>query len=82
MYLTNTRPDVCFFFNTLSQYMEQPMQVHLVATKHVMRYVTDHDFGLYGYSDSDWAESIPNQKSTSTYCFSLGPSMVSWSRRK
>jgi hypothetical protein len=47
-----------------------------------LRYVTDHEFGLYGYSDSDWADNIPDRKSTSTYCFSLGSSMVSWSNRK
>ena len=53
-----------FVVNTLSKYMEYPMQVHLVETKHVMRYlkgtldyglrcVTNHEVGLYGYSDSD-----------------------------
>jgi hypothetical protein len=73
--------------------LEQPRQVHLVAAKHVLRYLkgtldhglsyrSDHEFGLYGYSDSDWAGSIPDWKSTSEYCFSLGSSMVSWSSRK
>jgi hypothetical protein len=47
-----------------------------------LRYVTDHEFELYGYSDSDWVDSIPNRKSTSTYCFILGSNMVSWSNRK
>jgi hypothetical protein len=47
-----------------------------------LRYVTDHEFGLYGYSDSYWANSIPDRKSTSAYCFSLGSSMVSWSSMK
>jgi hypothetical protein len=47
-----------------------------------LRYVTDHEFGLYGYLDSDWADNILDWKSTSTYCFSLGSSMVSWSSRK
>ena len=37
MYLTNTRPDICFVVNTLSEYMVDPIHVHLVATKHVMR---------------------------------------------
>jgi hypothetical protein len=47
-----------------------------------LRYVTNDEFGLYGYSDLDWANIIPNWKSTSTYFFSLGSSMVSWSSRK
>jgi hypothetical protein len=47
-----------------------------------LRYVTNHEFRLYGYSDSYWADIIPDRKSTSTYCFSLGFSMVSWSSRK
>jgi hypothetical protein len=39
MYLMNTRPDICFAVNSLSQHLEQPRQVHLVATKHVLRYL-------------------------------------------
>jgi hypothetical protein len=39
MYLTNTRPDICFVVNTLSHHLEFPRQVHLVATKHVLRYL-------------------------------------------
>ena len=48
MYLTNTRPNICFTVNTLSQYLVQPRRVHLVAAKHVMRYLKGTiDFGLY-----------------------------------
>ena len=36
MYLTNTRLDICFVVNTLSQYLVQPRFVHMVAAKHVM----------------------------------------------
>ena len=39
MYLTNTRPGICFAINTLSHYLVQLRQVHIVATKHVMRYL-------------------------------------------
>ena len=39
MYLMNTRPDICFAVNTLSQYMVDPRQVHLIATNHVLRYL-------------------------------------------
>jgi hypothetical protein len=39
MYLTNTRPDICFVVNTLSQYMVDPRGFHLIAGKHVIRYL-------------------------------------------
>jgi hypothetical protein len=35
MYLTNTRPNICFAMNTLSQFLVEPRHVHLVAAKHV-----------------------------------------------
>ena len=64
MYLTNTRPDICFVVNTLSQYLVKPRRVHLIAIKHVMMYLKGkiyfglycaryHDYILYGYMDSD-----------------------------
>ena len=39
MYLTNTRPNICFAVNTLSQFLTDPRQVHLVAAKHILRYL-------------------------------------------
>jgi hypothetical protein len=68
MYLVNTRLDICFVVNTLSQYMVEPRHVHLVATKHVLRYlhgmvgygliyVSDGEVKLQGYTNSDWAGS-------------------------
>ena len=88
MYLTNTRPDICFDVNTLSQYRVQPIWVHLVVAKHVMRYLKgtidlglyydgSHDYRLYGYTDADWVGSISDRKSTSGRCFCLGSAMSS-----
>ena len=37
MYLMNTRPDICFDENTLSQYLTDPRSVHLTAAKHILR---------------------------------------------
>ena len=37
MYLKNTRPDICFVVNTLSQYLTDPRSVHLTAAKHILR---------------------------------------------
>jgi hypothetical protein len=61
MYLTNTRPYICF---SLTQYLVEPKLVHVNDEKHVMRYLKgtldfglcytrDHDFRLYGYINSD-----------------------------
>jgi hypothetical protein len=76
MYLTNTRPDIYFAVNTLSQFLVEPRCVHLVAAKHVMRYLKgimdyglsydgDHDFTLSGYIDADWVGSIVDRKALS-----------------
>ena len=47
MYLTNTRPDICFAVNTLSHFLTDPRQVHLVAAKHILRYLKGTiDYGL------------------------------------
>ena len=47
MYLMNTRPDICFAVNTLSQYLTDPRSVHLIAAKHIVRYLKGTiDYGL------------------------------------
>ena len=72
MYLTNTRPDICFAVNTLSQFMVDPRRVHWIATKHVMRYLkgtveyglrykSDHEINLKDYTDADWAGSVTDR---------------------
>ena len=39
MYLRKIRLGICFTMNTLSQYMVEPRHVHMITTKHVMRYL-------------------------------------------
>ena len=47
MYLTNTRPNICFVVNTLSQFLTDPRHVHLIAAKHIRRYLKGTvDYGL------------------------------------
>ena len=47
MYLMNTRPDICFAMNTLSQFLMNPIHVHLIATKHILRYLKGTvDYGI------------------------------------
>jgi hypothetical protein len=76
MYLVNTRPDICYAVNVLSQFMSQPRQTHWIAAKHVLRYLQgtigyglrcakNVDLSLEGYVDADWEGSVVDRKSTS-----------------
>ena len=69
MYLTKTMSNICFTVNTLRQYLGNPRCVHLIVSKHVMRYLKgmidfglyydrDHDYILYGYTNSNWAGKV------------------------
>jgi hypothetical protein len=93
MYLVNTRPDIFYAVNVLSQFMSQPKQKHWIAAKHVLRYLngiigyglkyaTNVDLRLEGYADANWAGSAVDRNSTSRSCFTLGSTMVPWCSRK
>ena len=73
--------------------MSGPKHIHLVAAKHVLRYVQGTiTYGLRytsssrvllsGYADSDWASNAVVQKISSGYRFSMGSTTISRSNRK
>ena len=80
----------------LSQSLAKPKTQDLVAAKHVLRYLkgtvdyelcfrkTDEVLSLIAFSDSDWASSVEDRRSTTGYCFSLTPQgpAISWKSRK
>ena len=41
MYLVNTRTNICYAINTLSQFMVEPKRAHWVAAKHVLRHLQE-----------------------------------------
>ena len=45
-------------------------------------YGRDHDYKLYGYMDSYWAETSIDMNITSCGCYFLGSSMISWFSKK
>ena len=88
MYLTATRPDIMHAVSLISRFMERPKEAHWQAEKIILRYVkgtkrygilytTSENFELIGYTDSDWAGSIDDQKSTSDYVFHMGSEATS-----
>ena len=93
LYPVHMRPDICFAVSALSQFMTDLRHVHWIATKHVLRYLRGTiGYGLRytfvggvtlsGYTNSDWAGSVVDRKSTLGYYFSMGSTMISWSSRK
>eukprot|EP00253_Pinus_taeda_P035244 PITA_35244 len=91
MFLVNTRPDICFAVNTLSQQMVELHHFHWVGAKNLLRYLrgtinhglryTAGSVMLRGYTDADWAGSVVDRK-RSGCCFNLGFASISWMSRK
>ncbi|XP_028107684.1 uncharacterized protein LOC114306618 [Camellia sinensis] len=77
-YLTNTRPYIVYSINLISRFMHEPSKLNYAAAKRILRYlqgtknlciryVKENDSKLIGFSDSDWAGSLDDRKSTSGY---------------
>ncbi|KAK2450734.1 putative mitochondrial protein [Trifolium repens] len=93
LYLTNTRPDIAYATQQLSQFLHRPTNVHYQAACRVIRYLKNSpgkglffprqcDIQILGFSDADWAGCIETRRSTSGYCFFLGNSLISWKAKK
>ncbi|WRX09128.1 Integrase [Theobroma cacao] len=93
LYPCATRPDVMFAVSYLSRFMQKSRSCHFVAAKRILRYLKGTTaFGLKfthtktvklsGFSNSDWAGSLDDAKSTSGYVFTLGNGTFSWSSHK
>ncbi|KAJ1703741.1 hypothetical protein LUZ63_003520 [Rhynchospora breviuscula] len=93
IYLTITRPDLCYSVHILAQFMHAPLDVHYDAAIRVMRYLkgnpgqgillrADSNLTLYGYCDSDWATCPLTRRSLTGYFVMLGTSPISWKTKK
>ncbi|KAI3781572.1 hypothetical protein L2E82_11589 [Cichorium intybus] len=93
IYLTNTRPDISFTVQTLSQFMHAPRKSHLKIAVRVLRYLKlcpgkgvlfskSDEFLLTAWADSDWAKCVDSRRSITGYCLFLGNNLVSWKSKK
>ncbi|GLT82755.1 hypothetical protein SLE2022_011040 [Rubroshorea leprosula] len=93
LYLTITRPDICYSVGILAQFMEEPKQEHFDAAMKVLRYVknspgqgillssSSHPH-LIAYCDANWAGCPRTRRSTTGYYICLRHSLVSWQSKK
>ena len=93
MYLTVTRPDLCYVVSLLARFMETPTLLHGMAVKRVCRYLKgttelgilykrEGEETLLAYSDSKCAGDLDDRKNTSGYVFNVSLAAVAWSCKK
>ncbi|OMP05523.1 Integrase, catalytic core [Corchorus capsularis] len=93
LYLTVTRPDLCYSIQVLSQFLHSPRQEHLYAVMRVLRYIkcspgqgiilpSNGSLEFKAYCDSDWAGCSVTRRSTTGYFILLGSSPISWKSKK
>ena len=82
LYLSVTRPDIMHAASLLSRFMHSPSKAHLCAAKRALRYIRALLIMVFYsqegkvmimlvFPDSDWAGSVDDSKSTSSYFFLL-----------
>ncbi|XP_047261657.1 uncharacterized mitochondrial protein AtMg00240-like [Capsicum annuum] len=92
-FLTNTRLDIAFSVQKLSQYMQDPRLSHLKENFHLLRYLKkDPTLGIYMSKDADctvkafcnfdWASCPDSWRSFSGYLVLLGNIPINWKSKK
>jgi len=93
IYLTNTRPDISYAVQQLSQFMANPTTDHSKAASRVLHYLksspgcgiffpTTGSTRLQAFSDSDWAGCRDTRRSITGFFIFLGNSLISWHSKK
>jgi len=93
IYLTNTRHNITYVFNHLSQYVFAPTKNCHQTTFRILRYLKgtvglgillDEKSGIHfiAYSDSDWAGYTNKHKSVTGYLVYLGNTIITWKSKK
>ncbi|XP_019429209.1 PREDICTED: uncharacterized protein LOC109336850 [Lupinus angustifolius] len=92
-YLINTRPDIFYPVNRLSQYMQYHTILHLQCNKNIYRClkrIIDYslhmkasiDHNILGFSDADWTTNLDDRKPVAGYYVFVGEILVNWSSLK
>ena len=89
VYLIVTRPNISYVVHQVSQYLSALRSTHYAIILRILRYLkgtlfhglfysTQSPLILCAFSDADWARDPTDRRSTTSYCFLLGSSLISW----
>ena len=92
-YLSHTRPDICYSVNVLSQFMHSPQTPHFQALNRILRYLKGRSglgityrrtgkLDLILYTDSDFAGSRIDYRSTTGYYTIFSGNLITWRSKK
>lgn len=90
LFLTHTRPGICFGVQHLSKFLKVPRVPHML---HMLRYLKGTlDLGLFyssspnisvqTYSDTDWAACPDTRRSITSFCILFGDNLIGWKSKK
>ena len=88
-----SHPDISYTISTLSQFLQDPTEIHMTAVRHILRYLkgTSHfcitygtckELRILGFSDSNWGGNLNDRKSTTGYLYMINNGLVSWTSHK
>ena len=93
LYLTHSRPDICYAVNVVSRYMQQPHELHWREAKRILQYIhgtrsygihyaANFELDLVGFTYFDWEGDRIDRKSTYGYVFMFGGGSIFLSSNK
>jgi len=64
LYLTNSRPDICYFVHLLSQFVQTPTIYHHQAAQHILRYIRQAQLMAFSFLLPTTFKSRPSATQT------------------
>lgn len=86
LYLQITRPNICYTVHKLSQFLQSPINTHLLAVHQLLKYLKYSpcqrvllqpvtNFQLKAFVDADWGACLDTQRY-------LGDTLIAWKSKK
>jgi len=93
IYLSHTRLDITYVVSVVSKFMHDPREKHLHAVNRIIQYLKSspgkgllfkkgEKLSMKVYTNVNYAGSIVDRRSTTSYCMFLDDNLVTWWSKK